>query len=44
LSSNRSLWESRDQSYATYLVGDARNPRRIINAIHEANHIARFEI
>jgi 2,4-dienoyl-CoA reductase-like NADH-dependent reductase (Old Yellow Enzyme family)/NADPH-dependent 2,4-dienoyl-CoA reductase/sulfur reductase-like enzyme len=41
---NRTLFDIKDKSYEVYLIGDAKEPRRIIDAIREANHIARFEI
>jgi 2,4-dienoyl-CoA reductase-like NADH-dependent reductase (Old Yellow Enzyme family)/thioredoxin reductase len=42
--SNRLLADSKSKSYETYVIGDAKEPRRIIDAIREANHISRFEI
>ena len=41
---NRALFDIENRSYEVYLIGDAKEPRRIIDAIREANHIARFEI
>ena len=41
---NQSLWGFGEKPYDTYLIGDAKKPRRIIDAIHEANHVARFQI
>ena len=41
---NQSLWDVGEKPYASYLIGDAKKPRRIIDAIREANHIARFQI
>lgn len=41
---NQSLWDVGETPYESYLIGDAKKPRRIIDAIHEANHIARFQI
>ena len=41
---NQSLWDFGEKPYESYLIGDAKKPRRIIDAIREANHIARFQI
>jgi 2-enoate reductase len=41
---NRALFEMEDRPYEAYLIGDAKEPRRIIDAMREADHIARFEI
>jgi pyruvate/2-oxoglutarate dehydrogenase complex dihydrolipoamide dehydrogenase (E3) component len=41
---NRSLYDLGEKPYEVYLIGDAKKPRRIMDAIREANHIARFEI
>ena len=41
---NRTLFDERDTSYEVYLIGDAKEPRRIIDAMREANHTARFEV
>jgi pyruvate/2-oxoglutarate dehydrogenase complex dihydrolipoamide dehydrogenase (E3) component len=41
---DRSLFDITDKSYEAYLIGDAKEPRRIIDAIREADHIARYEI
>jgi thioredoxin reductase len=42
--SNRLSGDSKSKSCETYVIGDAKEPRRIIDAIREANHISRFEI
>ena len=41
---NQSLWDFGEKPYESYVIGDAKKPRRIIDAIREANHIARFQI
>jgi 2-enoate reductase len=41
---NRTLFDIKDKSYEAYLIGDAKEPRRIIDAMREANHTARFEV
>lgn len=41
---NRTLFDIQDESYEVYVIGDAREPRRIIDAMREADHIARFEV
>lgn len=41
---NRSLYDLGEKAYEVYLIGDAKKPRHIMDAIREANHIARFEI
>ena len=41
---NRALSGERNRPYEVYLIGDAKEPRRIIDAIREADHVARFEI
>ena len=42
--SSRSLYDLGDKPYEVYLIGDAKKPRRIMDAIREANHIARYQI
>ena len=42
--SNRELFDPKNDAYEVYVIGDAKEPRRIVDAIREANHIARFEI
>jgi 2,4-dienoyl-CoA reductase-like NADH-dependent reductase (Old Yellow Enzyme family)/thioredoxin reductase len=42
--SNRTLFDPKNDAYEVYVIGDAKEPRRIVDAIREANHIARFEI
>ena len=41
---NRTLFDIKNKSYEVYLIGDAKEPRRIIDAMREANHTARFEV
>ena len=41
---NRRLFDIKNKSYEVYLIGDAKEPRRIIDAMREANHTARFEV
>ncbi|MFB0532213.1 MAG: FAD-dependent oxidoreductase, partial [Desulfatiglandales bacterium] len=41
---NRALFDTKNKSYEVYGIGDAKEPRRIIDAIREADHIARFGI
>ncbi|NVL92079.1 MAG: FAD-dependent oxidoreductase, partial [Desulfobacterales bacterium] len=41
---NRALSGERNTPYEVYLIGDAKEPRRIIDAMREADHVARFEI
>ena len=41
---NRTLFDIKNKSYDVYLIGDAKEPRRIIDAMREANHTARFEV
>jgi NADH dehydrogenase FAD-containing subunit len=41
---NQSIWDIGEKPHEAYLIGDAKKPRRIIDAIREANHIARFQI
>lgn len=41
---NRTLFDIKNKSYDVYLIGDAKEPRRIIDAMCEANHTARFEV
>jgi len=41
---NRSLFDLGEKPYEAHIIGDAKKPRRIMDAIGEANHIARFEI
>jgi len=41
---NRALLDAKNESYEVYAIGDAKEPRRIIDAIREADHIARFGI
>ncbi|NVM25174.1 MAG: FAD-dependent oxidoreductase, partial [Desulfobacterales bacterium] len=41
---NRTLFDIQDESYEVYVIGDAKEPRRIIDAMREADHIARFEV
>ncbi|UCF73598.1 MAG: FAD-dependent oxidoreductase [Deltaproteobacteria bacterium] len=41
---NRALFDGKNKSYEVYGIGDAKEPRRIIDAIREADHIARFGI
>lgn len=41
---NRTLFDTKNKSYDVYLIGDAKEPRRIIDAMREANHTARFEV
>ena len=41
---NRTLFDIKDKSYEVYLIGDAKEPRRIIDAMREANHTARFQV
>jgi len=41
---NRALYDQVKESRETVLLGDAKKPRRIIDAMHEANHLARFQI
>jgi hypothetical protein len=41
---NRALLDAKNKSYEVYGIGDAKEPRRIIDAIREADHIARFGI
>ena len=36
--------DAKGKFYETYVIGDAKEPRRIMDAIREANHISRFEI
>jgi 2-enoate reductase len=41
---NRTLFDTKNKSYEVYIIGDAKKPRRIIDAMREANHVARFEV
>ncbi len=41
---NRTLFDIKNKSYDVYLIGDAKEPRPIIDAMREANHTARFEV
>ena len=42
--SNRNLLDLKNDAYEVYVIGDAREPRHIFEAIQEANQLARFEI
>lgn len=41
---NRTLYDIENKPYEVYLIGDAKKPRRIFDAMREANYTARFEV
>ncbi|MCJ7685980.1 MAG: NAD(P)/FAD-dependent oxidoreductase [Desulfobacteraceae bacterium] len=42
--SNRPVFDPGRECRESYIIGDAKRPRRIMDAMREANHIARFVI